>query len=122
MPVGGKYYGDGDGNVVNATSSYCSLLFQLDNDRSIRDAVLAELKPLLLRVRCPTSRLYEDFLTSLTAYRVEDYDTAGGRGRINTTATAYRETVRWLRRRATDVRDTVLRHIKEERREAMRHG
>lgn len=112
----------GDDNVGNAISPYCSLLFQFNDDRSVRDAVLGELKPLLLRVRRPSRRLFEDFLVSLTDHRIEDYrnDEIGGYGRVNVTATAFKATVQMLRRRASDARDTVFRAIVDERTAALR--
>lgn len=116
---GGKY---GDDNVVNTIVLTIRSLFQFGNDQSVRGAVLAELKPLLLRVRYPTSRLYEDFLMSLTAHRIENYNVTGGYGMINITATAYRESIAWLRRRAGDARDRIIFAMKNERTRARRNG
>jgi len=59
-------------------------------DVSIQDAVLKEFKPLIVRVRSPSKNLYRVFLTALTSHGVEDYNTEGGQGRLNVTATGYK--------------------------------
>jgi len=99
--------------------SYNSLLFQFDGDTSIQDAVLAEFKPLIIRVRSPSKNLYRAFLTALTSYGVENYNVEGGYGHLNITATGYKTAVSWLKRRATDLRGVTLHVIEKERSDAL---
>jgi hypothetical protein len=112
-----------NGNVVyhNRFLLFYSF-FQLDGDADLRHIVLAEMKPLLVRVRHPSKRLLQEFLRSLTACDIEAYNSTGGRGHVNTTASACRSTVRWLQRRSSDIRSNTLAAIRVERIDAMLDG